>query len=397
MTDVARGPLLAGHVTDGLLDAITMVEESLASSQPRGARLGGDRLAAFEKSLANLRQAAQAGPADLGAWARFVEGTKRLLPEMKSEFEELQAAIGIRMPDLTKKVELLTAQIAGLERDTAEFLPWLSPAAELAGRLAGGESAARPATRDAWNELWRELSNALSCERLARYSEWGAPLVHSIRDKLLAENASAEIASSFDEFAGALAASAGPAQRCGQRLERLRRRYTELTMAMDFTLNYNPQRMLFAVGYNVDDSRADRAHYDLLASESRLASLVAIAKGDVDHRQWFQLGRMLTETEGTKCLLSWGGTMFEFLMPTLFTRDVPDSLLDQSCRAAVNRQIAYGRQCGVPWGISESAFSAQAMNSDYHYQSFGVPGLGLKRGLAKDLVISPYSTARWPR
>ncbi len=138
----------------------------------------------------------------------------------------------------------------------------------------------------------------------------------------------------------------------------------------------------------------DRAHYDMLASEARIASLVAIAKGDAEHRHWFQLGRALTEAlPGRVGLLSWGGTMFEYLMPHLFSPNVPGSLLERSCDAAVERQIAYGRQRRVPWGISESAFAAQAANGDYHYQSFGVPGLGLKRGLGKDLVISPYSTA----
>jgi cyclic beta-1,2-glucan synthetase len=167
-----------------------------------------------------------------------------------------------------------------------------------------------------------------------------------------------------------------------------------MALEMDFSLVYNHQRRLFHVGYNLEDGKPDRAHYDLLASESRIASLIAIAKGDVDHRHWFQLGRALTRTgSGIKSLLSWGGTMFEFLMPALFTRDVEGSLLDQSCRAAVERQISYGRHRRVPWGISESAFAAQGTNSDYQYQSFGVPGLGLKQGLSKDLVISPYSTA----
>ena len=192
-----------------------------------------------------------------------------------------------------------------------------------------------------------------------------------------------------------LAAQHGPDPHLAERLVKLARRYMALAMQMDFTLTYDPLRKLFAVGYNVDDARLDRARYDLLASESRIASLVAIAKGDVDHRHWFQLGRTLTEISGTKTLLSWGGTMFEYLMPTLFVRDFAGSLLDQSCRAAVDRQLAYGRQRHVPWGISESAYGAQATNSDYNYQSFGVPGLGLKRGLAKDLVISPLSGARW--
>ena len=284
---------------------------------------------------------------------------------------------------------------------------------EWSGRCTGCSNVGRPRTRrryqaaltavewvnDAaayasWEHLWRELTGNLSVRKLAAFSEWGASHLQSIRGSVAASRgASSGTATQFDHFAEALELAVREATALTQRLDRLSRRYLALAMEMDFTLTYNPQRRLFSIGFNLDESRADRGHYDLLASEARLASLVAIAKSDVDHRHWFQLGRTLTETNGTKSLLSWGGTMFEYLMPTLFARDFPDSLLDQSCRAAVKRQIAYGRQCGVPWGISESAFGAQAANSDYHYQSFGVPGLGLKRGLAKDLVISPYSTA----
>jgi cyclic beta-1,2-glucan synthetase len=399
--DVARGPLLSGHLPDGLEDAVALVEEALARFQPRGARLGGQALTELEASLAELRQMAQTAPGNLAGWQRLLARVQALGEDLATRFAKFQTDIGLRIPDLSQKMQLLSVQIAGWERDAAAFLPWLNPATAVsdAGEPAQDETAGGiswitdPSSRAAWNTLWHEVSSSLSVEKLSRFSEWGAPLVRTIREALVDRNGSSNAASQFDALAAALASAATQAGQCRQRLERLEQRYLALALAMDFTLTYNPARRLFSIGYNLDEARADRGHYDLLASESRLASLVAIAKGDVDHRHWFQLGRTLTEVEGTKSLLSWGGTMFEFLMPTLFARDYHDSLLDQSCRAAVHRQISYGKQSHVPWGISESAFSAQAANSDYHYQSFGVPGLGLKRGLAKDLVISPYSTA----
>ena len=160
---------------------------------------------------------------------------------------------------------------------------------------------------------------------------------------------------------------------------------------MDFKILYSEDRHLFAVGYNLSAGRLDSSHYDLLASESCLTSFLAVARGDVPKRHWFQLGRPLTRAAGRITLLSWGGTMFEYLMPRLMLPGLPETLLDESRRGAVARQIEYGRQCGTPWGVSESAFSVVDADLNYQYQAFGVPGLGLKRGLGKDLVIAPYA------
>ena len=134
------------------------------------------------------------------------------------------------------------------------------------------------------------------------------------------------------------------------------------------------------------------SHYDLLASECRLASLVAIAKGDVPIEHWFALGRPHASSAGGQTLLSWSGTMFEYLMPLLFMRTFANSLLDRACREAVRRQIEYGREKNVPWGVSESAYSALDSNQIYQYRAFGVPALALKQGLADDLVVAPYAT-----
>jgi len=178
------------------------------------------------------------------------------------------------------------------------------------------------------------------------------------------------------------------------RRQRLRQLSEQVgTMAeMDFAFLYDPGRDLLAIGYNVDDRRHDAGHYDLLASEVRLASFVAIAIGQIPQASWFALGRQLATLDRKTVLLSWSGSMFEYLMPMLVMPSYENTLLDETMRGAVERQVRYGRQRGVPWGISESGYNATDAQLNYQYRAFGVPGLGLKRGLAADLVVAPYAT-----
>src|SRR5213075_884228 len=160
----------------------------------------------------------------------------------------------------------------------------------------------------------------------------------------------------------------------------------------DFKFLLDRERKVFTIGYNVGEGRDDNSFYDLLASEARLASFIAIAKGEVPQEHWFSMGRQLTSIDGGRALISWTGTMFEYLMPLLVMRDYRETLLGQTYETVVHRQIVYGYERGVPWGISESAFSSRDLQMNYQYGPFGVPGLGLKRGLIEDLVVSPYST-----
>lgn len=181
------------------------------------------------------------------------------------------------------------------------------------------------------------------------------------------------------------------------RLTQLALRSRALADGMPFGFLYDRTRHLFSIGYRLADADGpgalDASYYDLLASESRLASFIAIARGDVPQRHWFHLGRRAVSVDGVPTLLSWSATMFEYLMPTLLMRSFPGTLLDTTSRSAVHRQVQYGRQRGVPWGISESAYNVMDRHDTYQYKAFGVPGLGLKRGLADDLVIAPYATA----
>lgn len=162
---------------------------------------------------------------------------------------------------------------------------------------------------------------------------------------------------------------------------------------MDFEFLYDTERGLLTIGYDISERRRDPACYDLLASEARLASFLLIAQGQVPQKHWFALGRLLTSHNGNISLISWSGSMFEYLMPQLLMPSYAGTLLEQTCKAAVARQIEYGRQRAVPWGISESCYNATDIDQVYQYRAFGVPGLGLKRGLGDDLVIAPYASA----
>jgi cyclic beta-1,2-glucan synthetase len=161
---------------------------------------------------------------------------------------------------------------------------------------------------------------------------------------------------------------------------------------MDFGFLFDPQRQVFHIGFNVESGRFDPNYYDLLASEARMAGALAIARGDVLQSHWLHLARPLTKVGGARTLISWGGGMFEYLMPTLFVENYPNTLMEQSCRTVVERQISYGREKNIPWGISESSYYHFDANQVYQYRSFGVPGLGYKRGLADDLVVAPYAS-----
>ncbi|HEY3311749.1 MAG TPA: glucoamylase family protein [Anaerolineales bacterium] len=161
---------------------------------------------------------------------------------------------------------------------------------------------------------------------------------------------------------------------------------------MDFRFLFNERRQLFHIGYTLGAEHLDSSYYDLLASEARIASLIAIAKGDVPQSHWQHLGRPVTKVNGKQVLLSWSGTMFEYLMPVLFTRNYLGTFLSDSCYAALNAQISYGQERQVPWGISESGFYAFDLNQNYQYKAFGVPDLGYKRDLRDDLVIAPYAS-----
>ncbi|AMV40689.1 glucoamylase family protein [Planctomyces sp. SH-PL62] len=236
---------------------------------------------------------------------------------------------------------------------------------------------------------------------LAAARTWGRKLLEQARDHrrhLDALTAGVELAGATDPDATvptlrALAASSPAAAALAGRLADLADRADAMGREMDFRPLYKKERHLYAIGCDLSQGRLDGACYDLLASEACLTSYLMIARGEAPRKHWFQLGRLFVRAAGRIGLISWGGTMFEYLMPRLLLRSLDETVLSEAARTAVARQIEYGRQLGLPWGISESAFSAQYADGDYRYQAFGVPGLGLKQGLDQDRVVAPYATA----
>ena len=165
----------------------------------------------------------------------------------------------------------------------------------------------------------------------------------------------------------------------------------KLIINTNFLVLYDYKKRIFSIGFNIEENKLTDSYYDLLASEARQASLVAIAKRDVPSKHWNALSRTLTTLNGYKGLISWSGTAFEYLMPSINIKSYEGSLLDESCRFLIMSQKEYARKLGVPWGISEAAFSLKDLNNNYQYKAFGIPWLGLKRGLDEDAVVSSYS------
>ncbi|MGZ4962079.1 MAG: glucoamylase family protein, partial [Limisphaerales bacterium] len=226
----------------------------------------------------------------------------------------------------------------------------------------------------------------------ARFDQTLLPLLHLVVHKLSSQRTVSEAALQWLNSASRCILEASRnakhrmdtinalAHRCGDVAE------------MDFRFLFDESRELFSIGYNATDHRMDGSFYDLLASEARLTSYLAISQYQVQQEHWFALSRILVSPGGSPVLVSWSGSMFEYLMPILVMPSYENTLLDRSCKAAVQRQIAYGRERGVPWGFSESGYYLTDAHLNYQYRAFGVPGLGLKRGLADDLVVAPYAT-----
>ncbi len=275
-----------------------------------------------------------------------------------------------------------------LERSCREHLAevrWLAPWLENADRLVRAP--------EALAEKLLQLDQALTLREVSELDHTLGPVIEAALAASPTETAAEQTGARLRlaEWARCLREASDQARERLQTLTALARECGELA-TMDFTCLFEPTRDLFSIGYNVTEHRLDESYYDLLASEARLASFVAIAQGQVAQDHWFSLGRLLVASQSEPVLVSWGGSLFEYLMPLLVMPTYPHTLLDQSYHGAVAHQIAYGQLHGVPWGVSESQYNRTDVHLNYQYRAFGVPGLGLKRGLAEDLVIAPYAS-----
>jgi cyclic beta-1,2-glucan synthetase len=278
----------------------------------------------------------------------------------------------------------LAQQVAAWAQNSDRYLAWIEILAEKT------EDELAPLGTVALLAIQHDLLRAPSLHDLAHDRIGSITILRAIRKESL--TTSDPLTPWLDRVIKAFATSQWLAGETLGMATRLLEDVRELSVALDMQFLYDRGSKLFAIGFNVSTDVLDTSRYDLLASEARFGSFVAIARGDVPLEHWFSMSRLYGAIGRQRVLLSWAGTMFEYLMPLLFQYSYGNSLLDKAAREAVQAQIAYGRTRRVPWGISESAFGNMDLNKTYQYKAFGVPLLGLKRGLEEQLVIAPYAT-----
>ncbi len=350
-------PLIDDCVLEGLEDVVGLFESEIDA-------LGRGRAAGpLKREISSLRTHLARRPATLLEWRRLL-----------TQLEERLQAVSILFHDLEDPL---------LDTTAADALP--AALTEAAGWLE--RAAAVVSTRQVELELltgWMTRLQAAGIRDL--------PVDVPSLDGLIALCDAALTEPGSNDARQAVERARKLAEELVERGERLGALADDLIEETEFGFLFNTERQLFSIGFSVTDGRLDNSYYDTLASEARLASFMAIAIGMVSHEHWFKLGRSLTTSGGARVLLSWSASMFEYLMPLLVMRAYPATLLDETYKGVVRRQIEYAAQRGVPWGISESAYAAQDLDKNYQYRAFGVPGLGLKRGLGEDLVIAPYAS-----
>ncbi len=368
---IAR-PVVASQWATGISDALDLAREGLGAfaDDRRTQTVTRKQLRDAIDAIAAALESAPAAPASLARRLSELEGLSDTLTDIARTFsgERGDAASA----ELLAWAEAVRSSIRGHARDLELVLPW--------ARLLRDEDELGP--------LFDSVVPSLAA--LPDLCDVALAALARRRAGLLP---GAESLGRADALAAAFERSGLAARSLERRLAALARVAGETFAAMEFDCLFDAGRQLLSIGYRVVDGSLDPSCYDLLASEARLASFVAIAKGDIPARHWFRLGRSLTPVDSGSALISWSGSMFEYLMPSLVMRAPKNSLLEHTSRLIVRRQEKYGAELGVPWGVSESAYNARDLELTYQYSSFGVPGLGLKRGLSEDAVIAPYATA----
>lgn len=362
--EIAEGPIRNPNRILGFEDHLALVREAMrpqnAARSARDSAPLDDALDALEASLQNV-------PANPIAAAGYLS---KLQEQSDALVERARSWPGGSGMDGENEVvvwaEAFRACVHAHRRDLGMLMPWAELIAQ--GLSPGGDIVAL-------------LDNILSLPALKGTCE-------AVLQILAARSAPDNLA----PLKEALEKSASAAQLATHRFATLAAAAKSRAMAMDFGFLLDPNRELLSIGYRSADGSLDSNFYDLLASEARLASFVGIAKGDLPAKHWFRLGRTLTPIDGGSGLVSWSGSMFEYLMPSLVMRAPAGSLLEQTNQLVVRRQENYGRELKVPWGMSESEYNARDIEHTYQYSSFGVPDLGYKRGLRESVVIAPYAS-----
>ncbi|HEX6260778.1 MAG TPA: glucoamylase family protein, partial [Woeseiaceae bacterium] len=381
-------PLLGPRVLSGIADTILLLRQS-ARAIVDGRRTQTVTRKHLDEALDALTAALSPDPStpgdwvvrltELGARARTMVDIARTLTAERGDSGE---------GELLAWAEAVRAAIESHARDLDAAMPW--------ARLVYGKAPLN-STTVAEQDL---VSATVACFFLSVPTLADAPdrckgairQLKTLREQV-AKDSVVQSDTRIDAIIESLGRSARDCEALVRRLSTLVRVTKTLFEEMEFAFLFDRTRKLFSIGYRVSDDSLDPSCYDLLASEARLTSFIAIAKGDVPSAHWFHLGRALTPVDRGSALVSWSGSMFEYLMPVLVMRSPSGSLIGQTCSLVVRRQRKYGSERGVPWGVSESAYNARDLELTYQYSNFGVPGLGLKRGLSEDVVVAPYATA----
>ncbi|MEP7313155.1 MAG: glucoamylase family protein, partial [Pseudomonadota bacterium] len=371
---IAAAPLLHPRALAGPLDALNLADLSLQRVSNSGAGRQAD-VAELQAAMTLLREHLQQPVTTLLA-------ARDLLNSMLQEagkILDMGRALAAQEPSvygvLAGHLQLLHIDLASQRRDLGALLPTAAALVPALTRVTWDESIATLPRDCSLPDLQIALERAL--DTLQSPQAAPSPVQRDACTDLLdaVRNAGVQV------------------QRLQDALGDIRQRCDRIVREMNFRFLFDRVRGLFSIGYRPSDQSLDASYYDLLASEARLTSFVAIAKGDVPRSHWFKLGRRLTGGSRQSVLASWSGSMFEYLMPALVMREPRDSLLDQTSHRIVVHQIAYGALHGLPWGVSESAYNVRDRELTYQYSGFGLPSLGLKRGLGANYVVAPYATA----
>jgi cyclic beta-1,2-glucan synthetase len=394
--DIVERPLFDARLIKGLGDTIDLLRDEARKLAPLQQRTQVVTIKELRKEIeACAGLVATDLPQTLTAWSALFE----TLAQHATAIEDIVGALSQEhgsngFEELNYWVVSLLHQTRAVRRDMGTLVPW---AGQLTTHFTSVIKNCPPEVAARWLELATSLDRVPQlallpeeCDRTLERLEALRSLIEACSLEAMPEREAA--LNGLGLLTITVEEAAGAAKNQLTRMSALINQCDQLVDEMEFGFLFDKERKVFSIGYNVTDGRRDNSFYDLLASESRLTSFIAVAKGDVPQEHWFRLGRQLTSVNGRRALVSWTATMFEYLMPVLVMRDFRGTLLDETYRAVVTRQIEYGYERGVPWGISESAYNARDLHLNYQYGPFGVPGLGLKRGLSQDLVISPYST-----
>jgi cyclic beta-1,2-glucan synthetase len=388
--EIIDRPLLGPHALSGIADAILLLRQS-ARAIVDDRRTQTVTRKHLDEALDALTAALTPVPMTPGDWFLRLSELEDRAQTMADIARTLTAERGDSADaELVTWAEAVRDAMESHSRDLDAAIPW--------ARLVFGKEPSNRATiaeRDsATTAIARFFPSVPTLADTPNRCENAIDELATLRERLGTDSASQHSAlAQFDALIESLTRSAATSRALVRRLATLVTDTKTIFEAMEFGFLFDPTRKLFSIGYRVADNSLDPSCYDLLASEARLTSFIAIAKGDVPATHWFHLGRALTPVDRGSALVSWSGSMFEYLMPALVMRSPSGSLLAQTCDLIVRRQRKYGAERGVPWGVSESAYNARDLELTYQYSNFGVPGLGLKRGLSEDVVVAPYATA----